>query len=136
MGLVAQVPAVADPAPAVGALHGVEQGSLDVGADRHPTDRFLTRIDSTQSGNGEMATLDDILYILRDALQLGERISDFTASTPLFGSVPELDSMAVVTVITAIEDRFGFIVEDDEISAETFATVDSLARFVNEKLAE
>ena len=82
-----------------------------------------------------MATIDDIKSVLRDTLQLGDRAQAFDASTPLFGSLPELDSMAVVTVITAIEDRFDIIVDDDDISAETFETVGSLAEFVDGKLA-
>ena len=71
--------------------------------------------------------------ILRDTLQLGDRAARFTPDTALLGALPELDSMAVVTVITAIEDRFGFVVEDDEISAETFATFGSLVEFVQSK---
>jgi acyl carrier protein len=82
-----------------------------------------------------MATIDDIKSVLRDTLQLGDRAQAFDASTELFGSLPELDSMAVVTVITAIEDRFDIIVDDDDISAETFETVGSLAEFVDGKLA-
>jgi acyl carrier protein len=71
--------------------------------------------------------------ILRDTLQLGDRASRLTADTALLGNLPELDSMAVVTVITALEDRFGFVIEDDEISAETFATFGSLVDFVQGK---
>ncbi|MFQ5467238.1 MAG: acyl carrier protein [Kiloniellaceae bacterium] len=82
-----------------------------------------------------MTTIDDMKAILRDTLQLGDRASNFDASTPLFGSLPELDSMAVVTLITAIEDRFDIMVEDDEISAEVFETVGSLTDFVAGKLA-
>ena len=57
------------------------------------------------------------------------------ASTPLLGAIPELDSMAVVNVITALEESFGFSVADDEISASTFATLGSLSAFVEQKLA-
>jgi acyl carrier protein len=81
-----------------------------------------------------MATIDEVLSVLSDTLQLGERVQSFKAATPLFGSLPELDSMAVVTVITALEDRFGFVVDDDEINAETFATVGNLCAFVDDKL--
>ena len=80
-------------------------------------------------------TVDKIKRILRDALQLGDRVEAFDAATPLFGNLPELDSMAVVTVITAIEDLFNIVVDDDDISAETFETVGSLAEFVDGKLA-
>ena len=72
--------------------------------------------------------------ILRDTLQLGDRAGRLTAGSNLLGALPELDSMAVVTVITAIEDQFGFTVEDDEISAETFATFGSLVQFVESKV--
>lgn len=82
-----------------------------------------------------MAVIDDVKQILRDSLQLGERANGFDASTRLLGSVPELDSMAVLTVLTAIEEQFGITVADDDISAETFATVGSLCDYVEHKLA-
>lgn len=82
-----------------------------------------------------MATIDDVKLVLRDSLQLGDRATALQASTPLLGSMPELDSMAVVTVITALEEHYGMFVEDDEISAETFETVGSLCEFVDRKLA-
>lgn len=81
-----------------------------------------------------MSQVEDIIEILRDSLQLGERARSFNPGTPLLGSLAELDSMAVVAVITAIEDRYGFVVNDDEVSAETFETVGSLHSFVNRKL--
>lgn len=49
--------------------------------------------------------------------------------------MPELDSMAVVALLTALEDRFGFSVDDDEIEGATFATVGSLVDFVEQKLS-
>jgi acyl carrier protein len=82
-----------------------------------------------------MATLDDVKSILRDTLQLGDRADALTADTALLGSLPELDSMAVVAVITGIEEAFGIVVEDDEISAETFETVGSLCAFIDTKQA-
>ena len=57
-------------------------------------------------------------------------------SSPLLGSVAELDSMAVVAVLTAIEERYGFSVNDDEVDGGTFASVASLVEFVRAKLAE
>jgi acyl carrier protein len=54
--------------------------------------------------------------------------------TGLFGNLPELDSMAVATVLTALEDRFGILIDDDEVSGELFETVGSLADFVGAKL--
>ena len=82
-----------------------------------------------------MATIDNVRNILKDVLQLGPRADDLQDTTSLFGSIPEFDSVAVVTVLTALEDRFGIMIEDDEISAETFETVGNLTRFVDTKLA-
>lgn len=81
-----------------------------------------------------METLEEVKQLLGDVLQLGDRVNAFDRSTPLLGNVAELDSMAIVAVITAIEDRFGVVVEDDDISAETFETVGSLTDFATEKL--
>ena len=58
----------------------------------------------------------------------------FDAATPLLGAIPELDSMAVVTLIATLEERFGILVDDDEISGDTFATVGSVTTFVTGKL--
>ena len=82
-----------------------------------------------------MATIEDVKIVLRDTLQLGDRAAKFDASTPLFGSLPELDSMAVVALIAALEERFDLTVEDDEITAEVFETLGSLTGFVDQKLA-
>ena len=71
--------------------------------------------------------------ILRDVLSLGSRADRLEPGSALLGAVPELDSMAVVSVIAALEDRFGFVVNDDEISGATFATLGSLTDFVSLK---
>jgi acyl carrier protein len=82
-----------------------------------------------------VSVIEDLRLLLGQTLQLGEKSRHFDARTGLFGSIPEFDSMAVVTVVTALEERFGIVVEDDEITAEVFETVGSLTRFVEAKLA-
>ena len=79
--------------------------------------------------------VDDIRKILRDTLQLGDRANQLTASSPLLGAVPEFDSMAVVTVLTMVEEEFGIEIDDDEVSADVFETVGSLADFVSGKVS-
>jgi len=79
--------------------------------------------------------LDDVTTILGDVLGLGDARSFLNEQSALLGSIPELDSMAVVNLITALEEHFGITIEDDEISAGTFETVGTLAAFVREKLA-
>ena len=80
-----------------------------------------------------METLTRVKKILRNALNLGERAEKLTAESPLLGGLPEFDSMAVVTVVTLIEDELGIAIDDDELSAEVFATVGSLAEFLSRK---
>jgi acyl carrier protein len=79
-------------------------------------------------------SFEDVKALLGDVLQLGPRAARFAPSTPLLGSVPEFDSMAVVSVLTAAEERFGIQVEDDEVTAQTFETVGNLYDFICSKV--
>lgn len=79
--------------------------------------------------------LDDVKSILADVLSLGDAANSLTEQSPLLGSIPELDSMAVVNLIGALEEHFGFTIDDDEISASTFETLGSLTAFVEQKMA-
>jgi acyl carrier protein len=81
-----------------------------------------------------MAVAEGIKRVLRETLQLGDRVESFDESTALFGSIPEFDSMAVVTVVTGLEEEFDIEIDDDDITAEIFETVGSLSRFVSAKL--
>jgi acyl carrier protein len=77
-----------------------------------------------------MNPVDRIRAILRDTLQLGARADALTEQSRLLGAVPEFDSIAVISVVTMIEEEFDITVHDDELSADTFETVGSLVRFV------
>ncbi len=85
-------------------------------------------------GELSVAVIEDVKDVLGQVLQLGDKARQFHAGTGLFGNIPEFDSMAVVAVITALEERFGIAVEDDEITAEVFETVGSLSQFVERKI--
>ena len=80
-----------------------------------------------------MSTEQQVIDTVQSVLNLGagERLA---ADSPLLGSVPELDSMAVVSILTALEEQFGIVVDDDEVDGRTFATVGSLIDFVRSKL--
>ena len=80
-----------------------------------------------------VSCLEEVKEILGEVLRLGKRTATLTADSRLFGSLPELDSMAVIMVVVAIEERFGITFEDEEITAEAFATVGSLAHLVDRK---
>ena len=83
-----------------------------------------------------MSIETEIKSILADVLQLGSSINKLESDSPLLGSIPEFDSMAVVGVITALEESYGFEVDDDEIDAEVFETLGSLVNFVEKKQEE
>ncbi len=78
--------------------------------------------------------LETMQSILINTLQLTMPQDSLTADFKLLGSVPELDSMAVVSLITAIEEHYDFIVDDDEINADTFENVGTLVNFIQQKL--
>ena len=78
----------------------------------------------------------DLSAVLGEALSLSADVTaTLTRDTGLFGNLPELDSMAVATVLTALEDRFHILIDDDEVSGELFESVGTLADFVAAKLA-
>jgi acyl carrier protein len=83
-----------------------------------------------------LPVLDQVKQLLGETLKLGERWRRLDAATPLFGSLPELDSLAVVNVIGALEEHFGIGIDDDDINADVFETVGSVARLVESKLAD
>ena len=72
--------------------------------------------------------------VLGDVLGLSPaRVAAFTDATPLFGALPELDSMAVAGVLTELEDRLGITIEDDEVDGEMLETFGSLRAFAEAK---
>ena len=77
-----------------------------------------------------------VLEILETELALNGRAAGFTADTPLLGALPELDSMAVIGLINAMQERFGFYIEEDEIDGSAFATVGAMVGFIENKLAQ
>ena len=83
-----------------------------------------------------MDSTSDVVGMLGHVLGIGDRARAFTRETRLLGAIPEMDSMAVASILTALEERYGFTIDDDEIDGSAFATVGSLADFVDAKLAQ
>ena len=65
-----------------------------------------------------------------------ERVATFDANTGLFGALPELDSMAVATLLTDLEDRLTIVIDDDDVDVESFETFGSLHAMLTTKLAD
>jgi acyl carrier protein len=89
----------------------------------------------TQAAGPSRAAIDTILRaVLVDVLGLdAKRVADFDGETGLFGHLPELDSMAVATLLTEIEDRLHITIEDDEVEGEMLETYGALLAFVEAK---
>ena len=84
-----------------------------------------------------MAHLDtykEVVRVLDDTLNLKRSVAALPEDGPLLGGIPELDSMAVVSVIGTLEERFGVTFADDELDGSAFATVKSLVALVESKL--
>ena len=62
-------------------------------------------------------------------------VAAMTDDTPLFGALPELDSMAVAGLLTEMEDRLDIVIEDDEIDGELLECFGSLLAFAEAKRA-
>jgi acyl carrier protein len=86
-------------------------------------------------GLSDAAEVDEtIRAVLRDVLGIDAvRVATFTEATALFGSLPELDSMAVAGLLTELEDRLGIIIEDDEVDGEMLESFGSLLTFARSK---
>jgi acyl carrier protein len=81
-----------------------------------------------------MDVFKEVTRVIDEVLSLNGRAAGFTRETHLLGAIPEFDSMAVVGMITTLEEHFGIVVDDDEIDGSVFATVGTLADFVDAKL--
>jgi acyl carrier protein len=84
---------------------------------------------------GTPADVESVKAAIVETLGLEDRAPSISADTLLFGSLPELDSMAVLELIVVLEDQFGIVVDGDDVSAETFESVASLTEFVRQAQA-
>jgi len=72
--------------------------------------------------------------VLSDVLGLDRaRVAQFREETPLFGALPEFDSMAVAGLLTELEERLGILIEDHEVDADMMETFGALLNFARTK---
>ena len=84
---------------------------------------MLKRSSSAPHGLSDAETDALLRDMLAETLGLSkERVADFDEETELFGALPELDSMAVANLLTAIEEKLDILIEDDDVEADDFAT--------------
>ncbi len=81
----------------------------------------------------ELTTQAPTEHVLAEVLAelLGGDTDRYRPATELFGSLPELDSLALVELIVVVEERFGFELDEDDITIEVFGTVASLAAHID-----
>jgi len=81
------------------------------------------------------STLDEVKSLIGETLGIADRLDSMDVSTRLLGSLPELDSLAVVVLLTAIEARFSFEIDSADITTDIFETVGTLVAYVKKKSA-
>lgn len=81
-----------------------------------------------------MSIIDAVLKVLDSELNLQGKALEFTAETKLRGSLPQLDSMAIVSVVTALEEQLGFEFPEDQLDGAIFESVGTLVDCVSELL--
>jgi acyl carrier protein len=80
------------------------------------------------------ANFEDVKAVVVATLDLGDRADDLVPESHLLGNLPELDSLAVVELLTALQDRFGIEIEDDEVISDIFETLGQLTAFIDAKV--
>ena len=79
-------------------------------------------------------SIEQVRNVLGDSLQLGNRVAGFSLDTPLVGNLTELDSMAIITVITDLGEKFNIVGEDDDDLSSAFSTMASLINYIESKM--
>ena len=88
----------------------------------------------TAAMDDEVEVENTLRAVLADVLGLDpERVAAFDESSPLFGALPEFDSMAVAGLLTELEERLGILIEDHEVDADMLETFGSLLTFARAK---
>jgi acyl carrier protein len=78
-------------------------------------------------------SVDDVKDVLVQTLGVEDRADSIGPATPLFGSLPELDSMAVLELVLELEQRFAITIEGEDVTADAFETLESLTALVDAK---
>jgi acyl carrier protein len=78
---------------------------------------------------------EQVVQSLETSLNIRMNREKIGPDSPLLGAIPEFDSMAAVALLTQLEERFGFVIHDDEVDGTIFATIGSLTQFVSSKLS-
>jgi acyl carrier protein len=79
---------------------------------------------------------EGIKNVLRDELEVSPAVLAASSfSTPLLGHGIGLDSVETLTLVLAIEEKFGIHVPDSDLTAALFNNIGTLTEYVLEKIA-
>lgn len=81
-----------------------------------------------------MVSIEELKLMVAGILQVDGRLDSLGPESALLGGMPEFDSMAVVSILTTIEEHYGVTIDDDDVSADAFETLGSLLEFVNARV--
>ena len=95
----------------------------------------MTTLPNIDSAADQPALDTELKALIADVLGLDSaQAAAFGPESGLFGHLPELDSMAVAGLLTEMEDRFGIVIEDDDVDGEMLETYGGLLAFARAKL--
>lgn len=80
-------------------------------------------------------TVQQVAQTVGKVLELGDRTGALDAETKLFGAIPELDSLAVLELIAALETQFGVEFEADDVTGDAFESIGTLAAVIDRRQA-
>lgn len=83
--------------------------------------------------NVDNTSLTRVTAVIVRILDIADRADALGVDTELFGSMPELDSLALLELAAALEEEFGFVISDEDFTEEVFATIGSLVQFVDQR---
>jgi acyl carrier protein len=72
--------------------------------------------------------------IIANKLDVNLALDEIDENVSLFEDGLGLDSIAIVDLIVSIENTFSLTIEDEELNADLFKNLITLAEFVQEKL--
>jgi acyl carrier protein len=80
-------------------------------------------------------TIDQLKALVAGKLDVNLRYDEISPDAPLLDDGLGLDSLAIVDLITLIEDKFGFQFGEDDLNMDAFSNLRSLAKVVDAQRA-
>ena len=74
--------------------------------------------------------VNQLKNLIANTLDLNIALEDITPDVPLFEEGLGLDSIAIVELITLVEETFKFEFDEDHLNLEAFHDVKTLAQFI------